>query len=402
MKVLDTALFASQALRRAPMRTSMMLLAIAIGVAAVVTLTGVGEAARRFVSAEFASLGTNSLIVLPGKADTSGSGLTGMLIGETARDLTLDDVIAIARNPRITRVAPVVVGAGNASWRSRSREVTVIGTSADMREIQRWELQAGRFLPQLDLDVASPVCVVGSIIAEEVINSNRVVGEWLRIGDVRCRVLGVMAQGGISGAFNLDESVFLPVANAQQLFNSPGVFRIIVETRERADMDPIRRYIVDTVRERHQGVEDITVITQDAVLSTFDSIFGVITMALAGIAAISLLVAGVLIMNVMLVAVSQRTSEIGLLKAIGATHNQIVAIFLTEAAWLAALGAACGLGVGYTVSYGLGVAYPILDFRAPVWASAAAVAIALISGVVFGLAPARRAAKLDPVFALTR
>ena len=400
MRALDTSGFALQALRRYPTRTGMMLLAIAIGVAAVVMLTGVGEAARRYVAGEFESLGTNTLIVLPGKADTSGAGLAGLLIGETARDLTLEDAIALQRDARIARLAPIVAGGGVVSWRARSREVTVFGTNASLQRIQRWEMAAGGFLPQLDMDTASPVCAVGHVIAEEVIAAHDVVGQWLRIGDTRCRVTGVLAQGGVSGAFNVDESVFVPVASAQQLFDSPGLFRLMVETRRRDDMDSVRRFILATITERHQGVEDITVIRQDAVLDTFDSIFGVITMALAGIAGISLLVAGVLIMNVMLVAVSQRTNEIGLLKALGANQRQIVAIFLVESAWLAILGAGLGVAVGYSASWGMTRAWPFLDFTAPAWATLSGVGVALACGIVFGLIPARRAAKLDPVEAL--
>lgn len=402
MKALDTGRFSAQALRRYPLRTGMMLLAIAIGVAAVVVLTGIGEAGRRYVTAEFAALGTNTLVVLPGKVDTAGAGLAGMLVGETARDLTLGDAAAIARSPRIGRIAPIVIGSGTVSFEAREREVAVLGANDALFDIQHWSLQSGRFLPPSDLDIAAPVCVVGHTVAAEVIGSLRPVGRWLRIGDYRCRVLGVLAQAGLTGAFETDETVILPVASAQQIFNTNGVFRIIVETRSRGEMDRARDDIIAIVKERHQGVEDITVITQDAVLSTFDSIFNVITIALGGIAAISLLVAGVLIMNIMLVAVSQRTSEVGLLKAIGATHRQIVAIFLTEAAYLAGLGALVGLGAGYLASFAMGAAYPILEFWAPPWAAAAAVGIAFACGLVFGLMPARRAARLDPVLALMK
>ncbi len=400
MRALDTSAFALQALRRYPLRSGMMLLAIAIGVAAVVALTGVGEAARRYVAGEFQSLGTNTLIILPGKADTSGAGIAGLLIGETARDLTIDDAIALQRDPRIARIAPIVVGGGLVSWRSRSREVAVFGANSALQTIQRWEMASGRFLPELDLDTASPVCVVGHVVAEEVIAAESAVGQWLRIGDARCRVVGVLTQGGLSGAFNMDESVFIPVASAQQLFNSPGLFRVIVETRSRNDLESVRRFVVETIKRRHQGVEDITVIRQGAVIDTFDSIFGVITLALAGIAAISLLVAGVLIMNVMLVAVAQRTNEIGLLKAIGATQGQVTALFLVESAWLAALGAGCGIAIGYAAAAVMSSIYPFLDFAAPLWAALSGVGIALTCGVAFGLMPARRAARLDPVLAL--
>ena len=161
-----------------------------------------------------------------------------------------------------------------------------------------------------------------------------------------------------------------------------------------------RRDIIAIVKARHQGEEDITVVTQDAVVATFNSIFNVITAALAGIAAISLVVAGVLIMNVMLVAVSQRTREIGLLLALGAKQRHILSLFLTEAVCLSVLGAFLGLVVGIAGARVLGILFPIVEFSAPLWAMVAAVTIAILCGLLFGILPARRAARLDPVQAL--
>ncbi len=378
----------------------MMLLSVSIGVAAVVLLTGVGEGARRYVTGEFAALGTHLIIVLPGKSETAGAGRTGTIIGATARDLTLDDAMAIERSARIARVAPLVVGSGNASWREREREITVLGTTTTMLDIQHWALQLGRFLPASDMDIATPVCVLGSVVRDEFFGNTSPLGQWLRIGDTRCRVIGVLAQGGITGPFNTDELVILPVASAQQLFNAPGVFRIFAEAVTQEAMEPARRDIIEIVKARHQGEEDITVVTQDAVLSTFESIFGMITIGLAGIAAISLIVAGVLIMNVMLVAVSQRTKEIGLLRALGAKQRHIVALFLTEAVYLSFLGALLGLILGNVGSTLMTLAFPFLDFTAPTWAMTAAVGIAVTSGLLFSILPARRAARLDPVLAL--
>ncbi|HEY5622311.1 MAG TPA: ABC transporter permease [Gammaproteobacteria bacterium] len=401
MKPIDTSRLAVQAIRRYPMRTSMLLVAVAIGVAAVVLLTSIGEGARRYVTGEFAALGTNLLVVLPGKAETvGGGGGAGMMIGETARDLTLEDAMAIERSPWIEQVSPVVIGSGNASWRQREREITVLGTTAQMLEIQHWRMQLGRFLPDVDIDIASPVCVMGSVVRTEFFGAANPLGQWLRIGDSRCRVIGVLTQAGITGAFNTDELVIMPVASAQQLFNTPSVFRILAEVVSQESMQAARRDIIEIVTERHQGEEDITVVSQDAVLSTFESIFDMITYGLAGIAAISLIVAGVLIMNVMLVAVSQRTQEIGLMRALGAKRRQIVALFLTEAVMLSLVGAVAGLLVGEVGSRLLGTAFPVLEFVAPPWAMMAAVAIAVTSGLVFSILPARRAARLDPVLAL--
>jgi putative ABC transport system permease protein len=398
----DTTRLALQALQRYPLRTAMLLIAIAIGVAAVVTLTAVGEGARRYVTGQFQSLGTHLLIVLPGKAETSGSGIQGLLIGETARELTLDDTLALERSARITRVTPLVVGAGTVSWRSRERDITLLGTSEPMAAIQHWTLESGRFLPPGDLDTASPVCVLGHTVARELFGSANPVAQWVRIGDARCRIVGVLEQQGLAGGFNVDETVTLPIANAQQIFNTSAVFRILVEASSRDTVQAAKRDIVEIIKARHAGEEDVTVVTQDALVSTFDTIFGMITAGLAAIATISLVVAGVLIMNVMLVAVSQRTAEIGLLKAVGARNRQIIALFLTEACCLSLLGALLGLVIGHAGSWLLRVAFPLLDFQAPPWAAWSAVAIAIASGLVFGILPARRAAGLDPVLALAK
>ncbi|HLF11775.1 MAG TPA: ABC transporter permease [Gammaproteobacteria bacterium] len=400
MKTIDTTRLALQALQRYPLRTAMLLLAISIGVAAVVMLTAVGEGARRYVTGQFASLGTNLLIVLPGRAETSGTGIQGLLVGETARELTLQDTIAVGRSPRIAQVTPLVIGSGTASWGARERDITVLGTSAPMLQIQHWVMQSGRFLPEGDLDVASPVCVLGSVVADELFGTQVPVGRWLRIGDSRCRVIGLLAQQGLAGGFNIDETVILPIANAQQIFNTSSVFRILAEANSRDAIQNARRDIIQIIKTRHAGEEDVTVVTQDALVSTFDSIFGMITAGLAAIAAISLVVAGVLIMNVMLVAVSQRTGEIGLLKAVGARNRQIIALFLTEAACLSLFGAAAGIAIGSGGTWLLRLAFPILDFQAPAWASLSAVGVAILSGLVFGILPARRAAALDPVLAL--
>ena len=161
-----------------------------------------------------------------------------------------------------------------------------------------------------------------------------------------------------------------------------------------------KRDVLEIIAQRHHGEKDVTVITQDAVLQTFDGIFGVLTLALGGIASISLVVAGVLIMNVMLVAVSQRTAEIGLLKAIGAKKRQIIALFITEAVFLASLGAVTGVATGYAGVGLLKALYPNLDFTPPLWSVAGAMIVAVFCGMLFGILPARRAADLDPIAAL--
>ncbi len=397
----DVSRYAWQAVRGYPSRSLLMLLAMSIGVAAVVVLTSLGEGARGYVRGEFASLGTNLVIVIPGRSETAGFN-PGNMLSETPRDLTLDDARALTRSYGVRRIAPLNIGAAMASWQGRQREVPVLGSSSELPAIRHWELAQGRFLPRTELDRATPVCVIGANVRAEIFGAERALGQWLRIGDRRFRVIGVMASEGRSIGIDVQDVVIVPVASAQQLFNTPSLFRVLVEARSRAEIEPVKRFVLDTLRERHQGERDVTVITQDAVLATFDRVLSALTYAVAGIAAISLVVAGILIMNVMLVAVSQRTAEIGLLKALGAPPGEILVLFLAEAALLSSLGALAGLTLGQLGSLAIRQAFPAIPAYAPAWAVTASLLVAVLTGLAFSYLPARRAARLDAVLALTR
>ncbi len=399
MRLGDTGMFATQSLIRARGRTLLMLLAMSIGVSAVVILTGLGEGARRFVTGEFASLGTNLVIVIPGRSETTG-GAAALMAGETPRDLTVDDYLALSRNPLVSLAAPVMVGAAGAARGRLEREISVVGTTSEFLKIRHLSMDRGKFLPGGDPSRAVNVCVIGEKIKQELFGKEQALGEWLRLGDRRFRVIGVMGSGGRSIGVDIQELVVIPVASAQALFNSPGLFRILVEARSRDVMPRLQDQIRRTIAERHQGEEDVTVVTQDAVLATFDNILRALTFTVGGIGAISLAVAGILIMNIMLVAVSQRTREIGLLKAVGATRGQVTMLFLSEAVLLASLGGLLGLLLGYLGTTAIHGVYPDMDSQAPLWAVLAAIGVSSLTGLVFGIVPARRAAALEPVEAL--
>jgi len=393
--------FSLGSLRGYPLRSSLTLLAMAIGVAAVVVLTSLGEAARRYVTGEFASLGTHLVIVLPGRSETAGA-VPNVFVGQTPRDLTVADAVALTRSSAVARVAPLSVGSAPVAWGGREREVPILGSTAELLPIRRWTLAQGAFLPPGDPERGAAVCVLGAKVRRELFGAAPALGQWVRIGERRFRVLGVLASEGRSIGLDVEDLVIVPVASAQALFNNPSLVRILVEARSREAVPRAREASVAILKERHQGEEDVTVITQDAVLATFDRILRALTLTVAGIAAISLVVAGILVMNVMLVVVSQRTAEIGLLKAVGARARSIQVLFLTEAAVLSLVGAALGLGLGQGGSWALGRFYPRLPLGVPPWAAAAAVAVALTTGLLFGVLPARRASRLDPVEALSR
>jgi len=395
----DLLRLALESLLRARLRSVMMLVAMAIGVAAVIVLTSLGEGARRYVTGEFQALGTDLIIVLPGRSETTGL-QPGMFAGETPRDLTLGDAQALLRIPSVERIAPIVIGSVSVSAAQLSREVPVLGTNADFLVVRNLGMGQGQFLPEGELDRDMAVCVIGSKVRSELFADRPAVGGSVRIGGRRFRVIGVLSDTGRAIGFDLHELVIIPVRSAQQLFNTESVFRILVQARDRDEMPRAQAAVREVITARHQGEEDVTVITQDAVLATFDRIFTALTLTLAGIASVSLAVAGILIMNVMLVAVSQRTAEVGLLKALGARRRQITALFLAEAVLLSVAGATAGLAAGYAVNWVIGRMYPALPVGAPAWAVVLALVTAVASGVVFGLMPARRAARLDPVVAL--
>ena len=401
MRLYDLIFLAFSTLVRYPLRTLMLLIATSIGVMAVILLTAVGEGARDYITGEFRDMGTNLLIVIPGKNETSGGGSPVDLAGVAPRDLTVEDAISLRQIEAIKNIAPIVIGETPAQFNGLERSVPIIGTTPSFLAVRKWEMATGNFLPGVTLDRSPPVCVIGKEVESELFGKNKAIGQWLRVGDRRCRVTGIIGTEGRAVGIDAQKVVVMRVSLATALFNRPSVFRIGIEARNTWEMEQIKKDIIRIIKKRHQGKEDITVIRQDSVMKSFDNIFNVLTMALGSIASISLFVAGILIMNVMLVAVSQRQAEIGLLKAIGARNNQINSLFITEAIILSGSGALLGLVLGHTVTQVLKVAFPTFNFLPPLWASFVSLFVALVSGVVFGLLPARRAAKLDPVIALS-
>jgi len=389
--------FAARALRGHRLRTGMSLLGVAIGVAAVVTLTALGEGARLYVVGQFASIGTNLVILVPGKTETTG-GMPGM--GGVPNDLTLEDARAVLRGvPEIEKAAPMVVGTETVAFQERQRQMALFGSTHEALEVRRLAVASGRFLPPLDWDRSSPVAVLGSTAARELFPGRDPLGEIVRVGDWRMRVIGVLAPRGQQLGVDMDDVVIVPVAAAMKMLNRRSLFRLLLQVRTHADLDRARERVVRLIAERH-GEEDVTAITQDAVLGALTSILGALTLALAGIASVSLAVAGVGIMNVMLVSVSERTREIGLLKALGAGRRQILAAFLAEAVLISSTGGLLGLAIGWLAVRGFVALYPALPATAPPWAVAAAFSLSVAVGAVFGVLPARRATRLDPVAAL--
>ena len=398
MNSIDLLRFAWQALTQNRRRSSLSLLGVVVGVVAVVSLTAIGEGALRFVTDQFVSLGTSIVIVSPGKNETTGGIPLG--IGGVPNDLTLQDTIAVERRVQSVRTAvPISFSTDSVDYAERSRMVSIIGVSAEFKRLQRLELASGRFLPKSDRDRGAAVVVLGWTVARELFGNANPLGSTVRIGGWRMRVIGVLAARGMQLGIQIDESIFLPTATAMRMANKSSVSQIMLELFPKVDPELAIERIKALLIERHDE-EDFTCISQDAVVDSLSSILRMLTLAVAGVAAVSLLVAGIGIMNVMLVSVSERTAEIGLLKAVGANQRQILTIFLVEAALLSVAGGLIGLVAGTVLVTVGNHLYPAVELVTPMWAIGAVMLLSLCTGIVFGVLPAWRAAGLDPVSAL--
>ncbi|WAR45159.1 ABC transporter permease [Methylomonas rapida] len=396
----DILLHAAKAIKTQPLRAALIVLAMSIGVASVNILTALGDSARNYVINEFKSLGTHLVIILPGRTETTGG--HPPLFGETPRDLTLDDAAALLRSRHVVAIAPVSICSAPVSFAGLERETNIMGSSHALQRVRHLSIEQGQFLPVIDANKELPVCVIGQTIREELFPRQNAVGQWLRINDRRFRVIGVLAKQGQSIGVGFDELVIVPVASALALFDSHSLFRVLIEAESETAMHKAVDDVRAIIKQRHEGEDDVTVITQDSVVNTFDKILKALTLTVAGIAAVSLAVAGVLVMNVMLVSVTQRTAEIGLLKALGATRSQIHNLFLSEAALLSLIGAVFGSLIGQIGIWLLRWLYPDFPLNLPAWAWLSAWSVALATGLIFGVLPARKAARLDPILALGR
>lgn len=398
MRRSDLVALALETLTLHRLRTGLTLSAIAIGVTAVLLLTALGDAAKAYVVKEFAGVGTNLVIVVPGRVETSGGMPT---FGGTTRDLTLEDCDAVLRQSSLVRsVAPFSLGAGAIEYGERSRDVRVIGTTAPFLGLRKLTISAGQFLPPGDPRQGDRVVVLGQKVAREVFQGENPLGRLVRIAQWRFRVIGVLGAKGTSIGIDYDDLVIIPVSVGLKMFNQTGLFRIMTEAVSPEAVPRAQEQVRAVLIARHDEDEDFTLITQNAMLQTFGAVIDALTAGLAGIAAISLAVAGIGIMNVMLVSVSERSSEVGLLKALGAKRRQILDVFLVEAVMLSTTGAVVGVAAGVALILIAAALWPFIPLKpSPGWI-ALVIALALGAGVSFGLMPARRAARLDAAAAL--
>ena len=396
MRAADLVSFTSSSVLAHRLRALLTALGIAVGVAAVVLLTSIGEGVRRFVVAEFTQFGTNLISVTPGRAKTMGGSIG---VFGTVRPLTIDDSEALRRAPYVTASVPMVQGNSEVEGNGRKRRVTVYGTGAEFATAFRFDVAQGSYLPPDDPRAPRSLAVLGSKMAHEIFGDRNTLGANIRVGSERYRVVGVMKPKGTMIGFDLDDTVYIPAARALELFNRDSLFEIDVMYDEYAPVEEVVGGIRRVMVARH-GDEDFTITTQQQMLDTLGSVLDVLTFAVAALGSISLLVGAVGIFTIMTIAVRERTGEIGLLRALGAERDQILALFLAEAVVLSLLGGMAGLFVGAGGAWILGetVRQLPVSFSPPF--IALALGLSVVIGLVAGILPAMSASHLDPVEAL--
>jgi putative ABC transport system permease protein len=379
------------------LRSALTMLGISIGIAAVILLTSIGEGTRRYVLDEFTQFGTNIMAINPGNTKTSGA--PGALAG-TIRKLTIGDAAALRRVPGVEHVVPVVMGMARVEAGERGRSVFVYGVNSEIPPVWKIAVRQGAFLPGLDLRRAAPLVVLGPKLKREIFAETNALGRYVRIGGYRFQVIGVMEPKGMILGWDMDDSAYLPVASAQRLFNRDGLIEIDLSFAEHVSTERVVRDVKATLIERHEGEEDFTVTTQTEMLDVMGRVLDVVSLAVGGIGAISLVVGAIGILTMMWISVNERTTEIGLARAIGADPRQIMLLFLIEAALLALIGGALGVAGGMGVARLVRVALPGFPVHTPPGYVVIALTVCLLVGLLSGVLPARRAAGLDPVRAL--
>ena len=398
MDVFEVLRTARDALFTNKVRAFLTMLGVVIGVSAVILLVSIGEGARRYIKREFGELGSNLLIVVPGKTAKEG----GMHMGTSAvRKLTYDDAVLIEkRSANVLHAVPVIVGTSTIRHGGKSRDTYIVGVSDAYFGVRNLSMAIGRSISASDVEGTRRVAVLGRTVKKEVLGEINPLGAKVSLADAKYRVVGVMEPKGVAMGFDIDDVVFVPVTAARELFDMDWLFNITVKVKSPEALNAAKEDIKELLIRRHAGKEDFTVLSQDEMIAVMGKILNIMTAVLAGIAAISLIVGGIGIMNIMLVSVKERTKEIGIRKALGAKNSDILVQFLSEAVTLSLLGGTCGIVLGGAMAVAIPYFAEFLPTHLAWWSVALAFAFSFSVGVFFGVYPARKASLYDPIVAL--
>lgn len=397
MKFADAIRFALQAITAHRLRSLLTLLGIAVGIAAVILLTSIGEGVHRFVLSEFTQFGTNVIIITPGKVKTGGAPPSG--IPSTARLLTPEDTAALKKLPNVTAATSTVWGNSEVQANGRLRRTMVRGADADFTKVFAFRVDLGTFLPGDDASGARSFVVLGAKLRKELFGTTNPLGAKVRIGGLHFRVIGVMESKGQFLGIDLDDTAYVPTQRALEIYNREGLMEINVVYREGTPSATVAKAVTERMKQRH-GSEDFTVTTQEDMLKTLSKILNILTAAVGALGGISLLVGGIGIVTIMTISVAERTNEIGLLVALGAPRRIILQLFLGESVVLAAIGGACGLALGVGIAQTARLLLPALPVHTPWNFAFGAIVMSAVIGLLAGVLPARSAARMDAIDAL--
>ncbi len=400
MRPTEYLFIALTSLAQNKVRSLLTMLGVIIGVMSVILLVALGEGAQAYVEKEFAGMGSNVLIVTPGKQETSGM---MPIVAGSFRKLSYENAKEIARKAvGVKGVAPVVMGAGPVRFANRERNTIILGITPEFETVRNLYVQIGRFVSQEDIERNNRVCILGTTVKKELFGSTSALYERVSINRTKYLVVGIMEEKGVTLGVNMDDLVLVPLTGAQQMFHGgeDALFEILVAARTPDDIDVASESIREILYAAHDYTEDFTITDQEAMLSTFNKIFTALKFMLVSIASISLLVGGIGIMNIMLVSVRERTREVGIRKAVGAKRKDIGFQFLIESMTLSGFGGTIGIAVAWVGTFFMRQFYPTFPVYTSLWSILMAFLFSVSVGVFFGVYPALKASAVDPVEAL--
>jgi putative ABC transport system permease protein len=411
MKLKDSLKSATSNFKHGRMRSVLTMLGIVIGIASVIILMSIGQSAQDVILNQVQGIGSDLIFIIPGGTVSGKLSSPASAQGIVIKTLVQADIDALNREPSITEALPEVRGQASAIYGDSSLTTTYNGVIADYFTVRNFPTQEGRAFTQSDVAALNHVAVIGSDLATTIFGNVDPINQYMRLGSVDFRVVGVLTKKGTGpGGVNQDDMTLIPVTVAQKQLLGINYFNdIVVQANTAYDPNFVKARITSVLEQNHgitdSSKDDFTIETQQDILSLLGNITSIMTLFLAAIASISLVVGGIGIMNIMLVSITERTREIGLRKAVGATDKDIMQQFLIEAVMLTLLGGIVGITVGAIFT---GLAYLILSnvlvtgwtFEFPLSAVILAVAVSTITGLVFGIYPARQAARKSPIEAL--
>lgn len=395
MRFLDYIRWVIWALWMQRIRSLLTITGFAIGIAAMVLLSALGEGLRQFVIQEFTQFGSHIVAITPGKTETFG--LSGIL--NTTRPLSLADAEALTRIPGVKEVVPVVMGTAQIKALGRSRYTDVAGVGALADKAWKLDIAQGTFLPVEDMSRARAFAVLGSKLKQELFGNSNPLGEFVHVGGNRFRVVGVTAPKGQFLGTDLDDMIYIPANKGLQLFNRESLMEVDIFYSPSVTTATLTKNIKKLLIDRH-GFEDFTLITQDQMMETMDNILQILKYAGGGLGAISLLVGAVGIATILMITVTERTSEVGLLRAMGCTRALVRNLFLGEAVMLGMIGGLAGVMIVALVAVLLQLFLPGLPIALKPEIVTVALIVSMAVGLMAGVRPALNATRLSPIDAL--